>query len=122
MAMASSGGTSMKLLTVAAMLFASPLSAEVCQWNSMFVDISPSPDFAIVTFHNELTSTWGEVPFYCPVTIDGVMVRAVINAGNGNIPDNILVEVPLGYEAIPQSIDVEEGEEAVIIVRPIALS
>jgi len=96
--------------------------AETCKWSGMYVDISPTQEGNVsVHFHNELTSSWGDSPFYCIVTIDGEIFRAVITAGNGEIPDNILIEHPVGWQAMPEQIDVKEGDDGYLLVTPILL-
>lgn len=98
------------------------MQAEVCKWSNMYVDISPTKEGNVsVHFHNELTSTWGEAPFYCPVIINGELFRAVINAGNGNIPDVVSVEHPFTWYTDQNDVMVKEGEGATILLRPYLL-
>lgn len=82
-----------------------------------FVRIDPGADhFADVTFQNRLTygpSTVTDVTFI----FEGLPVRTVVDAGNGDEPDTLTVYPPAGFYAIPESSTLEEHERGVIEIH-----
>jgi len=91
---------------------------DVCSWRQMWVKAEPFHENIIVTFHNELTATWGDGPFVCELNVDGVRFNVSILAGNGDIPDVMSVIPPAGFFPSEDEVEVKEGEEKIITLFP----
>ena len=51
-----------------------------------------------------------------PLTLDGLTVEVYAQVGRGLTPDRMTVEAPLGFIAIPASLDVAEDDIGVILL------
>lgn len=91
---------------------------DVCTWRQMWVKAEFSHENIIVTFHNELTATWGDGPFVCELNVDGVRFNVSISAGNGDIPDVMSITPPVGFFSSEDEVEAKEGEEKTITLFP----
>lgn len=105
---------SQQTLVLLLILFGPANAQETRVWekSTSFVTLVPSdgPSVAIVIFHNEQIQLQTETfDLYIPGLT--ITVRTMIR--EGMMFDSIAVTVPNGFVAVPQVLDVEEGETGV---------
>lgn len=75
---------------------------------------SDGPHVASVRAVNRLTGDTTPDSFTVTLQAGALVVRVYVEQGPGRVPDVYTVTPPAGYVAVPSSVSVAEGDEAVI--------
>ena len=84
--------------------------------SATLVPVYGQPHAAEVLLVNRLTLATGQEVVVRELVADGLHVGVNVTLGPGDVPDNYFLEVPDGYVAVPNYIDVEEGEDRKVLI------
>ena len=102
-------------------LLASPCAAQQAHsWGQSFAHIKAVGEGAVLTLHNgDTVSPYSVILF--GLEHEGMAVSIEVEQGPGAIPDTVTVHPPAGFVAVPPSVVMEEGTDAVIRIDPIPM-
>ncbi|EYD77817.1 hypothetical protein Rumeso_00544 [Rubellimicrobium mesophilum DSM 19309] len=81
-----------------------------------FVRLEPAEDHpADLYFVNELT-LGNPLQMFFALSVNGLRVDVEVSNGVGDVPDVVTVHPPMGYVAVPESIEVDEGSTGRIAI------
>jgi hypothetical protein len=109
-------------IIVFVLVFTSPAVAEqqAYSWGGSYAHIKADAGGAVVMLHNGQTVTPHRFILF-GLEQGGIVVSVEVDQGNGDIPDTVTVRPPVGFMALPPTVVMDEGADAVIRIDPIPM-
>ncbi len=114
------------LMLTTALLTGAEAAAEgaprVVKWDGSSLTLTLDGEGAVLTFVNRVSFSPALFGAMTGVVADGgLAVGYRIEAGDGRIPDRLIVLPPDGFEAVPPEVVVEDDDTAVILIVPMLM-